>query len=158
MNIFVTSPCPIESANYLDDKRATKMILETAQLLCTALRLNGINDDTLYKVTHINHPCSIWARVSAQNYQWLLAHLQALISRYNTVYGKVHSTSRLLPILETHKNRLPSIGLTAFANCSANQSLNVSFKHLEVFTAYKEYLKVRWQNDVRTPTWKNRSL
>lgn len=158
MNIFVTDTCPIKSAAYLDDKRATKMILESAQLLCTALRLHGISNDSLYRTTHANHPCSIWARQSQENYNWLLQHLEALLSRYNSVYGKVHATARLIPVLRTYKSCLPSSGLTEFANCSANQSLNISFKHMEVTSAYKAYLHARWKADKRQPTWNKCSV
>ena len=35
MNIFATSPCPVKSAEILDDKRVIKMILESAQILYT---------------------------------------------------------------------------------------------------------------------------
>jgi hypothetical protein len=35
LNIFATSPCPVKSAQILDDKRKVKMILESAQILYT---------------------------------------------------------------------------------------------------------------------------
>lgn len=37
MNIFITNENPRECASYLDDKRVTKMCLETAQMLSTAI-------------------------------------------------------------------------------------------------------------------------
>ena len=42
MNIFALDPCPVKSAQYLDDKRVIKMILESAQLISTAIRGTGV--------------------------------------------------------------------------------------------------------------------
>ena len=67
MNIFVISQNPDECAQALDDLRLNKMILETAQLLSTAIRFHGYTGNLAYKATHINHPCSIWARTSRGN-------------------------------------------------------------------------------------------
>jgi len=59
MNIFVTSNCPKLSAQALDNKRVVKMVLETAQLLSTAIFINStITYDNLYKPTHVKHPCT----------------------------------------------------------------------------------------------------
>jgi len=63
MNIFVTDPSFYKSAIALDDRRLIKMILETAQLLSGAVRLKSVFvPSILYKLTHENHPCAIWAR------------------------------------------------------------------------------------------------
>lgn len=51
MNIFATDPCPIKSAQFLDDKRVIKMILESAQMLCTALHQLGYDKEIPYKQT-----------------------------------------------------------------------------------------------------------
>lgn len=64
MNIFVTDISPIVSAQALDDKRVVKMILESAQLLSSAIFINSqsIYND-IYKPTHLKHPCTIWTSV-----------------------------------------------------------------------------------------------
>ena len=61
MNIFVPYPDSMKCAEALDDLRLNKMILETAQLLSTAARFHGYVGN-VYGSTHINHPCSVWAR------------------------------------------------------------------------------------------------
>ena len=74
MNIFLVDKNPVVCAQALCDLRLNKMIFETAQLLCTAYRhWHDPEDveaykDTIYKVTHENHPCSIWIRKSIGNY------------------------------------------------------------------------------------------
>lgn len=60
-DIFVTDHCPRISAQALDNKRVVKMILETAQLLSTAIFINtNMAYDNIYKPTHLKHPCTIW--------------------------------------------------------------------------------------------------
>ena len=73
MNIFVTDPCPKISAQNLDNKRVVKMLLESAQLLSTAITLNG--GKGIYKPTHIHHPCTKWVAHSYQNWLWLFRHM-----------------------------------------------------------------------------------
>ena len=61
MNIFVTEPCPVKSAQGLCDKHIPKMTLESAQMLSTAWRIHGeqyAEDQGLYKQAYLNHPCT----------------------------------------------------------------------------------------------------
>ena len=125
MNIFYLDHDVTECAKMHNDKHVVKMILEYAQLLSTAHRiLDGTElsvlsatgrkkkvwqlpdnrDSVLYSCTHANHPSAIWARQSDQNYDWLFAMYQALMTEYTYRYGKVHATSRLEPFLA----RLPT--------------------------------------------------
>ena len=62
MNIFILDKNIKKCASYHCDKHVAKMILESAQMLSTAVRLAG--DDIGYKVTHQNHPCMVWTRNS----------------------------------------------------------------------------------------------
>lgn len=55
MNIFVLDTDPKLSAQYHVDRHVIKMILENAQLLSTALKINNI-EANLYKPTHQHHP------------------------------------------------------------------------------------------------------
>jgi hypothetical protein len=91
------------------------MILESAQLLCTAHRIiDGVEyqgstatgrkarrwklDDerefSFYSATHINHPSAVWCRQAVENYLWLADHLFGLISEYNYRYGKTHKVAQ----------------------------------------------------------------
>ena len=66
MNIFASHPDALKCAQYLDDKRVVKMVLETAQMLSTAIQLDSDYDykDLVYKPTYANHPCNVWVRQS----------------------------------------------------------------------------------------------
>lgn len=41
MNIFATDVSPVACAKALDDKRVVKMVLETAQMLSTAMHMHN---------------------------------------------------------------------------------------------------------------------
>jgi hypothetical protein len=158
MNIFATSICPIESAKYLDDKRVVKMVLETAQILSTVINLKCVNNIVVYKSTHVNHPCSVWARESVGNYHWLLSHFEALCDEYTLRYSKVHKCEQYKGLFRAAKfpKTMPK-HQTRFVNCAANKSIGVSFKDVEnVQSAYQQYMNVRWENDKRLPTWGGR--
>jgi len=145
MNIFVTNECPVKSANFLQGKRALKMIIETGQLLSTACHELGFKDARLYKPTHVNHPCTIWARQNKGNYAWLLAHFRALCALYTTRYGKIHLTEKKLSdVLTEGLEHMPDGERTPFVNCAANKSLGISYKYLDnVYEAYRLYLAKR---------------
>jgi hypothetical protein len=154
MNIFVTSDSPIECAKYLDDKRVNKMCLETAQMLCTALRQHGVEDERLYKQTHVNHPANKWVRKNLSNFMWTYEHFRSLLDEYSKRSNKIHGCSRLLNIIEEYFQVIPKGIQTSFVNCAANKKLNLDFKYIEdVYDAYKLYLKERWKTDKRTPKW-----
>lgn len=146
MNIFVTSPCPQKSAQYLDDKRVIKMILESVQLLSTAL--NCLGSKGPYKTTHLNHPCSIWVRESRSNYLWLIEHTKSLLEEYTKRYGKVHKCQQYVNELIQGSHIVPDKGLTPWPNCTI-------FKDTikDIHEAYKQALIHKWQVDKRKPTW-----
>ena len=99
MNIFVTDPDPVKSAQVLPDKHIVKMPLETCQMLAIVAseewghafgKLPKL-DGTPYKTekgAFRNHPCTVWAQ---DNYTWLILHGLALCAEYTHRYGKVHS-------------------------------------------------------------------
>lgn len=104
MNIFYLDPDPVRCAAYHGDKHVVKMILETAQLLCTAHHLapNGAPSDRLYRLTHQNHPCAIWVRASKAHYKWAYQLFIALCHEYTRRYGKVHLTYQKLADILRH--------------------------------------------------------
>ncbi len=146
MNIFVVDQDPEICAQTLDDLRLNKMIIETAQLLSTAMRVQGYTGNDIYKSTHINHPCSIWTRQSQGNYAWLLAYFSALADERFQRTGKGHKSYDIFPVLQTGLSIMPQGERTPFANCSL-------YKDLPIFEAYKETMKHKWNNDKRKPTW-----
>ena len=114
MNIFILDYDPKTCAQYHCDKHVVKMIVETAQLLSTAHHILNSNLSGIYKVTHENHPCAIWARQSKENYSWLCRLGLNLCYEYTHRYGKRHKTQNILELLSAF-NPVASGRLTNFA-------------------------------------------
>lgn len=75
MNIFVLDTDPAIAASYHCDQHLHKMILESAQMLSTAMwKWYPESRPYIYKPAHENHPCTLWVRKSVSNAAWL-AHL-----------------------------------------------------------------------------------
>ena len=139
MNLFVLDKNPIKAAQLQCDKHIVKMIVESAQMLCTAHRMldgtfekrlsnsgkrmvryyrhrNPNIENTLYKAVHFGHPCTIWTMESMQNYIWHYEHFYALCVEYLYRYNKIHSSQTLLDeILSIPPSNIPNKGLTPFA-------------------------------------------
>jgi hypothetical protein len=77
------------------------MILESAQMLCTAVNLTG--GQAKYKTTHKNHPCSLWVRQTKGNFGWLKTHGLALCSEYTRRYGKRHKSQDVIESITDEK-------------------------------------------------------
>ena len=95
MNIFYLHPDPVKAAQIQYNKHVVKMILESAQMLCTAHHCYGNAEQKLnvpYKQAHLNHPSTVWARKSRATYRWLYLHMMALGDEYTKRYGKTHLT------------------------------------------------------------------
>ena len=90
MNIFYLHEDPVIAAKLQYNKHVVKMILESAQMLCTAHHHYNNGDNVPYKKAHYNHPSTIWTRENAYNYIWLYKHMMALGDEYTKRYGKVH--------------------------------------------------------------------
>lgn len=95
MNIFYLHRDPVKAANVQYNKHVVKMILESAQMLCTAHHCYGSSEQKAnvpYRQAHLNHPSTIWARKSISTYMWLYDHMIALGKEYTKRYGKEHLT------------------------------------------------------------------
>ena len=138
MNIFCVYECPVESAKALPDNLTNKMILESAQMLCTAHTvLDGVQKK--YKPTHSNHPCSVFVRQSKENYNWLYRHFQSLCDEYSYRTGKVHATSSLLEELKTAPKNISNNPLSIDFMCMPDEykkTLDVQ-KNYRLYLAYK---------------------
>ena len=95
MNIFYLHPDPRKAAEYQYNKHVVKMILESAQMLCTAhhhwAEEVGYKSNYIpYKKAHYNHPSTIWCRQNIKQYYWLYNHMIALGYEYYKRYNKTH--------------------------------------------------------------------
>ena len=97
MNIFYLHSNPNIAPTYLYNKHCVKMILETAQMLCTAHHhyadlYNTDKSYIPYKSAYFNHPSTKWARENTANYKWLYDYFVSINIEYNKRYGKIHAS------------------------------------------------------------------
>lgn len=153
MNIFAFDPCPFQSALWLDDIRKNKMILESAQMLSTAVR--WLDPDTnlqVYKLAYINHPCSKWARASRANFKWLLAHMKWLYDQKSGTHASVRIFDDLIKF--SNDGEFPREELTPFANCARNLERGVDYSEMDdTHQAYRLYMNDRWKERKIKLTW-----
>lgn len=135
MNIFILSNCPKEAARFHCDKHCIKMILESCQLLSSAINIHSNNSISgTYKTTHINHPCSIWARASRENFNWLCELTEELFFEYTRRYGKTHKSYSVFEVCKQNSNILPKVGLTKFP-----QAMPDIYRNENAVVAYRNY-------------------
>lgn len=173
MNLFYLDQDIKKCAEYHIDKHVVKMILESAQLLCTTLwvdRAVGYKPEKLtkdelaevkyfqqveqvapYKPISINHPCAIWTRSSYDNYVWVISYATALFEEYRFRYGmfKTHKSFEAIAALKK-PNSIPSIGLTRHALAMPDQ-----YKTNCVIQSYRNYYI---EEKTKLSGWKNRPI
>jgi len=130
MNIFILSEDPVLAAQAHCDKHVVKLILECAQMLCSALPPN----QAPYKRTHFNHPCTVWSRTSKQNYEWLIKYGLALCDEYTYRYNKTHKSMAVIEWCRSNMPELPDLGLTQFA-----QAMPDEYRCEDVVQSYRNY-------------------
>lgn len=116
------------------DKHVVKMILETTQLLCSAVHLSGAYAPC-YKLTHKNHPSAIWTRECIENYLWLCELGLELCEEYTYRYGRTHKCEEYLIDLLDRPPPLPSNGSIT----TPRIAMPDMYKHLDPVTAYRYY-------------------
>lgn len=148
MNIFYLNENIELNAQQHCDRHVLKMVIEQNQLLSAAHWMSG--SEAPYKLTHKNHPCSIWTRASLSNYIWLCKSTLALCREYTFRYGKIHKCEE---VAKWHLNNLPSIkniGLTERPLCMPDE-----FKLSSDMESYRQYYRV---GKAHIHAWKNREI
>lgn len=112
MNIFILDTDIDLCAQYHCDQHVLKMILESVQLLCTALNKKGF--ETPYKSTHLNHPCVLWVEKSYANFIWLTKLTYALNNEYRYRYDRETNHKSISVLQKIQGHRYADIGLTEF--------------------------------------------
>jgi hypothetical protein len=169
MNLFILSLIPKECAEYMFDKHIVKIILEAVQMLCTAKQL--LNPPTipsseesteqlpvkLYKISHKNHPVSIWVRSSLENYLWTLDLVDAMHDewkfRYNHPTEKEHKSYVLAKYLREHAPKASEFsnrGLLPFAQAMPDEFKNPD----DAVAAYRRYYQSEQKS--KLTCWKKR--
>ena len=130
MNIFVLDANPRLAAEYMCNKHVVKMIVETAQLLSTAVTMHG--GTVPYKSSFKNHPCTRWTAQTKANFAWLKEHGVALCDEYTFRYGKTHQCRAVIESLTN--DLIPDGPLTEFV-----QAMPDFCKAPNAVDAYRNY-------------------
>jgi len=170
MNIFYLSKNSKKCARYHSDKHVVKMILETAQLLCTAIWLSG--GKAPYKATHKNHPSAKWARTSKANWNWLYSLGVELCKEYTYRYNKIHKSQTKVydviecPSLPTLPFQPPPQAMPDEYKKEYEDKICIENKQTLTIVAYRDYYiyknkvlasPLSWKKR-RTPKWFLRRL
>ena len=151
MNIFVLDPNPQVAARMMCDKHVVKMIIETAQMLCTVAHSRGHHAP--YRATHSKHPCTVWTGESKGNWDWLIHHGMALCSEYTERYGRVHKSQAVMEWCRDNP-----IGPTSGIRTPFRQAMPAEYKQPNPIEAYRAYYRgakagfAEWRHGP-TPEW-----
>ncbi len=167
MNIFVLDENPVIAARMLCDKHIVKMPLETAQLLSSVfsialkapnpfVSITNQNIEVPYKLTHKNHPCSLWARQSKGSFCWLIEYGRELCKEYTWRYKRTHKSEEIVDWCDSNKDLLifQSADIQTFI-----QALPDRYKCSSPIKAYRKYYlqeKMRfakWEKGREAPDW-----
>jgi hypothetical protein len=161
MNIFVLDKDAGKAASFHNDRHVVKMILETAQLLCTAHHyLDGSQcaesrvGELVLRPTHTTHPCAKWVRESSENYEWAHRLGIALILEYERRYSKTHSYLPLMMRLAQKPLNLPVGPQSVWPQCMParwHRSSAVDAYRLYYFNE-KQHLAA-WKYPATKPQW-----
>jgi len=169
VNIFVLHNNPSIAADMLCDKHVPKMVVESAQMMASACIRHGASPNAMpktkagtpYKGGYHNHPCTIWAGESRDNYFWLANHASRLCSEYEFRFGGCeHACKRPIYLMADKLNNLiPDGGMTPFA-----QAMPDEYKSDDAVSAYRNYYFcekaafAKWDRGRDAPLWWNRYL
>ena len=159
MNIFILDSDIKANARAHCDAHVGKMIVESGQLLSTAHRLlddTPAYDSIIYKATHANHPCAVWVRASASNYDYAYRLFCALADEFVYRRGKPHAThKKLADALASPPRSIPHGGLTPFAlampeNCIVPHDAVASYR--QYYITHKQHI-AHWNWKRPKPDW-----
>lgn len=150
MNIFFLDWDVKKCAQYHCDKHVVKMILETAQLLCTAHHATTSPHTPRYRIVHKNHPCSIWTRQSLSNYLYLAELGLELCKEYTHRYGKKHKSSQVIEWALINKPNISDIGFTTPLLAMPDQ-----YKVEDTIQSYRNYYM---GEKYKFASWKGRNI
>ena len=181
MNIFFLHKDPQWAANALCDKHVPKMLLESAQMLSTAVHQHQsefqkklcdeekkVTPNSLYKSAYPNHPMTKWVGFSRANFKWALENAVFISQEYCKRFKKLHKSSRIINNIYDN-NYIDDIPVCHFNSMKYNkfnmyiteppQCMPDEYKDKDYVTAYRKYYQgekeyfAKWERGVSAPDW-----
>jgi len=186
MNLFYLDNNLDKCAEAHVDRHVVKMILEAGQILCTNIWIDQVlgfvprmlekeerkllleakakvkdlpieERPIPYLPTMENHPSTIWARSSLDNFEWTHCYANALNDEYYYRYGKQHkSCVEVINKLPDPQN-MPRLGFTEFALAMPDELKDPAdpigsyrrYYHADkaTFASWKNREKPEWWNE-----------
>jgi len=157
MNIFILDADQKRSAKFHVKSHITKMPLETAQILSTAVRkhFEHIPPSKLYKKTHENHPCCVWASKTRSNFIWLVEFGYYLFKEFEYRRGKQHKSFKIIDAAWNCKHLIPEGDRTPFALAMPDKYKSIGDPVKSYRTYYKEEKShlANWECRVKPHWW-----
>ena len=157
MNIFFLDKDPYKAALALCDKHVPKMLLESAQMLSTALHSHTMGISTgIYKEAYPNHPMTKWVGFNRDNFNWALENAMWIDEEYKTRFKKQHKSGKVIQCIidnDYYKN-IPDGFFSEPPQCMPDE-----YKDKDYVTAYRKYYQgakayfAKWEKGVFAPEW-----
>ena len=157
MNIFFLDKSPDLSAQYLCDKHVPKMLLESAQMLSTALHSHTMGINTgIYKEAYPNHPMTKWVGFNRDNFNWALENAMWIDEEYKTRFKKQHKSGKVIQCIidNDYYKDIPDGFFSEPPQCMPDE-----YKDKDYVTAYRKYYQgakkyfAKWEKGVFAPEW-----
>tara|TARA_R110002012_G_scaffold21298_1_gene74578 strand:+ start:355 stop:867 length:513 start_codon:yes stop_codon:yes gene_type:complete len=167
MNIFFLDKFPVKSAEYLCDKHVPKMLLESAQMLSTAVRRYLLYDDKLpllyddelpyiYKSAYPNHPMTKWVSISKNNFNWALENAIHIHEEYRFRFNKNHKSYKVIKNIIDFKldAHIPDGNFTEPPQCMPDEykDKNYVVAYRRYYVGEKKYF-AKWEKGRSQPEW-----
>ena len=156
MNIFFLDKTPEKSAEFLCDKHIPKMLLESAQMLSTAVRKYEEDTEPIYKSAYPNHPMTKWVGFNRDCFNWALENAIHIHEEYRFRFNKNHKSYDVISniINNNYSNDIPEGFFKEPPQCMPDE-----YKHKNYVTAYRSYYAgdkdrfAKWEKGRSKPKW-----
>lgn len=175
MNIFILDLHHDRCAEYHCNKHINKMVLESAQILSSALWNTGaLNDKNTFSIegadgrttyhlhssgariygrAHPHHPCVVWAQ-SLPNWCWLRGLGRALAMEYSFRYERTHASFEIINNLPIPEMRIKTPKQFALAMPDEYKSNDPVKSYRDYYKSKKGSFEMVWHKRV-VPDWFN---
>ena len=161
------------------DKHVPKMIVETCQMLSTALmKHTGLGELMPMRVdgktpysgnSYPHHPSTKWVGLTRANYQWAVDLGMSLLNEYEKRFGKTHGCTDALHHFAQNADWIPDLTdgvITPMALAMATQYDYIieEHQHTDRVQAYRDFYvadKIRfakWEKGTPAPRWWKEAL
>ena len=156
MNIFFLDETPYKSAQYLCDKHIPKMLLESCQMLSTAVQNYTDRIEELYKPAYPNHPMTKWVGFNRDCFRWALENAVFISQEYCKRFKKLHKSSKIINNIYDN-NYIDDIPDGFFKE--PPQCMPDEYKDKDYVVAYRKYYMgakayfAKWEKGRQQPEW-----